>query len=90
MKTCPHCGFEFRLNVVTERQTSTKYLRAGCCDAPLRECPNPDKLLRSPNLTAEERQYLARVDKLGWFSCQAAAVLLQIEAKAQASTEVAA
>lgn len=88
MKLCPHCGFEFSLNVVTERRSGTKYLRAGCCDAPLRECPDPERLLRSPNLTPDEREYLQQVSKLDWFSGQVASVLLGIEAKA--SGEVAA
>ncbi|MBD2341984.1 hypothetical protein H6G64_34195 [Calothrix sp. FACHB-156] len=88
---CQHCGFEFRLNVKSDRWTKSKYLRAECCDSPLRPCPDPDKLLRSPNLTPEERQYLAQVAALDWFSAQVAAVLLQMEAKAQAaSVEVAA
>jgi len=90
MKTCLHCGGDFRYNLVVHRQTKTKYLRAGCCDSPLRKCPDLNKLLRSPALTAEEKNYLHRVSKLDWFSGQVAAVLLKIEAKTQASVEVAA
>ncbi|MBC6432337.1 hypothetical protein FM036_16845 [Nostoc sp. HG1] len=62
-------------------QTSTKYLKAGCCDVALRPCPDPDELLRSPSLNLEESFYLQRLVKLDWFSGQVAAVLLQIEAK---------
>lgn len=87
-ESCQHCGFEFRLNVVSDRLTKTKYLRAGCCDAPLRPCPEPVELMRSPNLSLEERQYLQRVAGLDWFSGQVAAVLLQIEAKVKASMGV--
>lgn len=90
MKTCPHCGGDFRYNLVVDRRTKTKYLRTGCCDAPLRECPNLNELLRSPALTLEERNYLQRVSKLDWFSGQVVAIVLQIEAKVQASVEVAA
>lgn len=82
MKACQHCGFKFRLNVISDRWTKRKYLRAGCCNAPLGECPNPERLLRSPNLTAEEKEYLERVSSLDWFGGQVAALLLQIEAKA--------
>jgi hypothetical protein len=67
-------------NHISDRRTSTKYLKAGCCDVALRPCPDPD-LLRSPNLNLEESFYLQRLVKLGWFSGQVAAVLLQIEAK---------
>lgn len=88
-ESCQHCGFEFRLNVVSDRRTGTKYLRAGCCDAPLRPCPDPVELMRSPNLSLEERQYLQRLARLDWFSSQAAALLLQIEAKLKASKGVA-
>ena len=52
---CQHCGFEFRLNVVSDRRTGTKYLRAGCCDAPLRPCPDRVELMRSANLSQDER-----------------------------------
>jgi hypothetical protein len=89
-ESCQHCGFEFRLNVVSDRRTKTKYLRAGCCDAPLRPCPDPAELLRSPNLTQDEREYLQRLANLDWFSGQVASVLLQIEAKSNVSGEVAA
>ncbi|MBD2730752.1 hypothetical protein H6G96_31650 [Nostoc sp. FACHB-892] len=88
-ESCQHCGFEFRLNVVSDRQTGAKYLRAGCCDALLRPCPDPDELLRSANLTPSEREYLQRIANLGWFSGKVAFVLLQIEAKAKASGGVA-
>ncbi|BAY96016.1 MULTISPECIES: hypothetical protein [unclassified Tolypothrix] len=47
MKVCPHCQGEFRLNFTVERRTKSKYLRAGCCNAPLREYPSPERLLRS-------------------------------------------
>lgn len=87
-ENCQHCGFEFRLKVVSDRRTGTKYLRAGCCDAPLRPCPDPVELIRSPNLTPSEREYLQRLVKLDWFSGQMATVLLQIEAKTKASGEV--
>ena len=91
MKICPHCGGDFRYNLVVERKSKTKYLRAGCCDSPLRECPDLNKLLRSPALTAEEKNYLQRISKLDWFSGQIVGVLLEIEAKTQASVaEVAA
>ncbi|WP_375449102.1 hypothetical protein [uncultured Nostoc sp.] len=89
-EACEYCGGKFRLNVVSDRRTKTKYLRAGCCDAPLHPCPDPAELLRSPNLTSEERLYLNKVVKLDWFSGQVAAVLLQIEVKTKASGEVAA
>lgn len=89
MKNCPECGGEFRLNVVSDRHTGVRYLRAGCCDSPLRKCPNPDELLRSPNINLEERLYLTKISKLDWFSGQVAAVLLQIEAKTKASEGVA-
>jgi hypothetical protein len=89
-EACEYCGGEFRLNVVSDHRTKTKYLRAGCCDVALRPCPNPSELLRSPNLTQDERDYLQRLVKLDWFSGQVAAVLLQIEAKSNVSGEVAA
>jgi hypothetical protein len=87
---CQFCGGDFRLNVVANRQTKVKYLRAGCCDSPLRTCPNPDELLLAPSLTLEERSYLQRLQNLDWFSGQVAAVLLQIEAKVKANGGVAA
>ena len=68
-------------NHISDRRTSTKYLKAGCCDVALRPCPDPDELLRSPNLNLEESFYLQRLVKQGMFSGQVAAVLLQIEAK---------
>ncbi|MHC5719530.1 MAG: hypothetical protein ACYTX0_47670 [Nostoc sp.] len=89
-ESCQHCGFEFRLNVVSDRRTGTKYLRAGCCNAPLRPCPDPNELLRSPNITPSERDYLQRIAKLDWFRGKVAAVLLQIEAKIKTSGEVGA
>lgn len=88
MKNCQHCGFEFRVNVVTCRPTRTKYLRTGCCDIALRPCPDPVELLRSPNLSTEERQYLQKVAALDWFGGQVATLLIEIEAKIQPSTEV--
>jgi hypothetical protein len=87
-EACEYCGGEFRLNVVSDRRTKTKYLRAGCCDTPLRPCPDPAELLRSANLTQDERDYLQRLVKLDWFSGQVATVLLQIEAKASAEVAV--
>ncbi|MCC5605144.1 hypothetical protein [Nostoc favosum] len=66
-ENCQFCGGEFRLKVVSDRQTKTKYLRAGCCDSPLRPCPNVDELLRSANLTQDERDYLQRIANLDWF-----------------------
>lgn len=90
MNICPHCQGEFRLNVTSDRHTGIKFLKAGCCDSPLRRCPSPDELLRSPVLTLEERYYLQRLQNLDWFSGQVAAVLLQIEAKVKAAGEVAA
>lgn len=89
MNICPHCQGEFRLNVTVDRHTGVKYLRAGCCDSPLRPCPNPEKLLRSPCLSEDERSYLSRVSGLDWFSGQVAAVLLQIEAKVEAGRAAA-
>lgn len=80
-ENCQFCGGEFRLKVTCDRRTKTRYLRAGCCDAPLRPCPSPDELLRSPNLSLEERQYLQRITKLDWFSSQVAGILLQLEIK---------
>jgi hypothetical protein len=80
-ESCQECGGEFRLNVTFDRQTKSRYLRAGCCDSPLRPCPNPSDLLRSANLTQNERDYLQRIAELRWFSGQVASVLLQIEAK---------
>ncbi|MHC5779894.1 hypothetical protein, partial [Nostoc sp.] len=71
-------------------RTGTKYLRAGCCDAPLRPCPDPAELLRSANLTPSERDYLQRIANLDWFGCKVASVLLQVEAKVKASGEVVA
>lgn len=88
-KFCQHCGFEFRLNVVSDRRSKTKYLRSGCCDAPLRPCPDPVELLRCSSLSQHERDYLQRVSSQDWFSGQIASVLLQIEGKVQASAEVA-
>lgn len=88
MNICPHCQGEFRLNVTVDRHTGVKYLRAGCCDSPLRKCPNPDELLRSPNITPSEREYLQRVLNLDWFGGAIASVLLQIEAKTKASEGV--
>jgi hypothetical protein len=88
-ESCQHCGFEFRLNVVSDRRTGRKYLRAGCCDAPLRPCPNVEELLRSANLTQDEREYLQRLVNLDWFSGQVATVLLQIEAKVNTAGGVA-
>ncbi|MBD2207839.1 hypothetical protein [Calothrix sp. FACHB-168] len=46
--------------------------------------------MRCSSLSLEERDYLKRLVDLPWFSGQVAAVLLQIEAKTQASVEVAA
>lgn len=89
MSNCEHCGGQFCLNVVSCSPSKVKYLKMGCCDVALRPCPNPSDLLRSPNLTSEERLYLNKVVKLDWFSGQVAAVLLQIEAKTKASGEVA-
>jgi hypothetical protein len=88
--SCLACGFEFRLKVVSDRRTGTKYLRAGCCDVSLRPCPEPSELLRSPNLNPSERDYLQRIANLDWFSGKVAAVLLQIEAKVKTSGEVGA
>lgn len=85
---CQHCRFEFRLNVVACRRTKAKYLRTGCCDAALRPCPDPAELLRSVNLTQDERDCLQRLANLDWFSGQVAAVLLQIEAKSKVSRQV--
>lgn len=82
-EACEYCGGDFRLNVVACRRTKSRYLRAGCCDAALRHCPDPAELLRSPNLAQDERDYLQRLVKLDWFSGQVATVLLQIEAKIQ-------
>jgi len=79
---CPHCGFKFRLNVISDRCTKTRYLRSGCCDSPLRPCPSPIELLRCPNLTSDERDYLQRVASLEWFGGAVASVLLQLEEKA--------
>ncbi|MBD2527455.1 hypothetical protein [Nostoc sp. FACHB-133] len=89
-ESCQRCGFEFRLNVVSDRRTGTKYLRAGCCDTPLRPCPDPDELMRSAHLSQDERDYLQRIANLDWFSGQVAALLLQIEAKVKASGQVSA
>jgi len=89
-ESCQHCSGDFRLKVVSDRRTRTKYLRAGCCDAPLRPCPEPSELLRSANLTQSERDYLERIANLDWFSGKVAAVLLQIEAKGKTSGEVSA
>ncbi|MCC5611065.1 hypothetical protein LC612_31020 [Nostoc sp. CHAB 5834] len=89
-ENCQFCNGEFRLNVVACRRTKTKYLRTGCCDGALRPCPEPAELLRSANLTQDEREYLQRITNLDWFSGQVATVLLQIEAKTKASGEVGA
>ena len=88
MKNCPHCGSEFRYNVVACRHTKFKYLRSGCCDLALRQCPDPEVLMRSPNLSNEQRDYLQRVAALDWFSGSVAVVLLQIETKVQQAGEV--
>ena len=88
-ENCQFCGGEFRLNVTCDRQTKSKYLKAGCCNSPLRPCPEPAELLRSASLTPSERDYLQRLANLDWFSGKVAAVLLQIEAKVKASGEVA-
>lgn len=69
--------------MVADKRSKQKYLRAGCCDSYLRLCPDADELLRSPILTSDERDYLQRVATLPWFSGQVAAVLIQLEAKAQ-------
>lgn len=90
MERCQFCDGDFGLNVIVDRQTKTKYLRAACCDAALRPCPSPDELLRSASLNNADRVYLERVAKLDWFGGQVAAVLLQIEAKVKAAGEVAA
>lgn len=87
---CLACGFKFRLKVISDRRTRTKYLRADCCDAPLRPCPEPSELLRSANLSSEERNYLQRIANLDWFTGKVASVLLQIEAKVKTSGEVSA
>jgi hypothetical protein len=76
-------------NYISDRRTGAKYLRADCCDAALRPCPDPDELLRSANLTPSERDYLQRIANVDWFSGKVASVLLQIEAKVKASGEVA-
>ena len=89
-ENCQFCGGEFRLNVTCDRQTKTKYLRADCCDAALRPCPEPAELLRSASLTQHERDYLQRIAKLDWFSGRVASVLLRIEAKSKASGKVSA
>lgn len=86
---CQFCGGDFRLNVVSDRRLKIKYLRAGCCDSPLRPCPSPDELLRSASLTSDERNYLQRVAKLDWFGSAVASNLLRIEAKIKASGGVA-
>jgi|GEM_PF-3279184 len=88
-ENCQFCGGEFRLTVTCDRQTKSRYLRAGCCDSPLRPCPEPAELLREANLTPSERDYLQRIANLDWFSGKVASVLLQIEAKVKASGEVA-
>jgi hypothetical protein len=88
-KYCNECGAEFRYNLVCDRRTDFKYLRSGCCDLALRKCPDPEILMRSPNLSSEERDYLRRVACLSWFSGQVAAVLLQLEAKTQAGAVIA-
>lgn len=77
---CQHCGFEFRLSIVSNR-TGIKYLRTRCCDAFLRRCPEPSELLQSDNLTPSERDYLQRLVRIGWFSGKDATVLLQLEVK---------
>ena len=88
-ENCQFCGGEFRLNVVACRRTKSKYLRAGCCDGALRSCPEPAELLRSANLTQDERDYLQRIANLDWFSGKVASVLLQIETKVKAFGGVA-
>ncbi|WP_375449053.1 hypothetical protein [uncultured Nostoc sp.] len=84
-ETCEYCGGEFRLKVTCDRRTKSRYLRAGCCDSPLRPCPDPVELMRSPNITTNERDYLQRLVDLDWFSGQVASVLLQIELKIKAA-----
>lgn len=87
---CPHCGdLDYRYNVINERRIKAKALKTGCCDVFIRWCPDPELLLQLPNITPEQRDYLQRVSNLDWFSGAVAAVLLQIEAKTQASVEVA-
>lgn len=89
MRNCPECGGDFRLNVVSDRHTGIKFLRACCCDSPLRRCSGPDKLLRSASLTSDERNYLQRAAKLDWFGSAVASNLLRIEATIKASGGVA-
>ena len=91
MTICKECGQEFRYNVISDRRSGSKYLRSGCCDIALRQCPDPEVLMRSPHLSEDERDYLKRLIPLPWFGGQIVAVLLQLEAKVQqASKEVVA
>ena len=87
-KICKECGEEFRYNVVTDRQSKSKYLRTGCCDLAIRPCPNPEVLMRSPHLSREECDWLNRIIPLPCFGGQIAAVLLQLESKVQQAAEV--
>jgi hypothetical protein len=77
---CPHCDIKFNLFCSTDRRTKVKSLFRGCCGTYSQPCPEPSRLLRSPNLTADERDFLARSQNLDWYSNQQVAVLLQIEA----------
>lgn len=88
MNLCEQCGQQFRYNLVSDRRTNFKYLRSGCCDVALRQCPDPEVLMRSPHLSEDERDYLTRLIPVRWFGGQIAAVLLQIEAKVKQATEV--
>lgn len=89
IERCEFCGGDFRLNVVSDRRLGIKYLRAACCDAALRPCPDVSELLRSPSLTSDERSYLQRVAKLEWYGSAVASNLLRIEAKIKAAGGVA-
>lgn len=80
---CPHCYAEQSLTVSVDRGTRRKALRASCCDAFVRWCPDPKNLLKLPNLTPDEREFLHRVANLNWFTSRIAANLIQIEEKAK-------
>ncbi|BDA76603.1 hypothetical protein CAL7716_107690 (plasmid) [Calothrix sp. PCC 7716] len=78
---CKHCNFEHKLNVVVDRRTKRKALRTGCCDIFIRWCPAPEDLLRLPNLTPDERDFLNSVANLDWFTSRVATNLIEIEEK---------
>lgn len=99
MLKCPYYYGDYRLFCSTGRKTKVKSLLIGCCGLYyVRSCPKPSELLRSPrlgrspspHLTADEKDFLGRLQNLDWFSNPQVALILQIEAEIAARAEVAA